>query len=359
MRRASSCPRIPLGKHEGQQTSRNLTLFEFLWGEFYSLNNAESPELAQLLRNERNSLFDLGRLPIYIEKISLLGILMCFAVLLDFAVLLPCRIIIVMLKKLFCLGNSVNFDFHYVILLIPAMISAFVLNHIDISWLYHGLRGRSVMSLFLYFHVSYVSEKIFSTMGVDFFPFVYRKFNLNYVFEFIGLIGYSVLHSLAVFFTIVSLHAAMNSLDSSFIAIICSSNFMELKGSVLKRYSEENIFQIFCNDIVERFQHVFLGFLILFQTWANKGDIEAVLWYIFWILLMEIIVDFVKHMFILKFNRISAAIFEQYEYTICKDWKETHLSSSNLHDRISSRIGIIVLPNTALVSIVHFLKFFP
>jgi hypothetical protein len=344
MRRASSCPRIQTIEQVVHR--RQFTLFEFIWGELYQQQHDTI-----LSNTQYNSHVSLAQVPLLVEKVASLGTLICFSLVLDFVILLPIRTIIAIVRKLVC-GNGkrvVNFELHYAALIIPALISAAVLVSVDISWLYHSLRGRSVMSLFLYFHVSYVSEKIFANFGVDFFPFTYQKFGFIAVFEFIGLIIYAILHSLAVFLTIISLHAAMNSMDASFIAIICSSNFIELKGSVLKRFSAENVFQILCNDIVERFQHIFFGLLILLQTIVNDGNVETVCIYIGSIIGMEILVDSVKHIFLLKFNGIPASVFRKYKQVLCKDWSEGMISSTSAHDRITSRIGFVALPYVALV----------
>ena len=45
-----------------------------------------------------------------------------------------------------------------------------------------------------------------------------------------------------------------------------ASNFVELKGSVFKKFDPENLFQIACSDIVERFRLiVYVG--VVSATW--------------------------------------------------------------------------------------------
>jgi hypothetical protein len=46
----------------------------------------------------------------------------------------------------------------------------------------------------------------------------------------------------------------MRSSSGSTGEVLMASNFVELKGSVFKKFDPENLFQIACSDIVERFR---------------------------------------------------------------------------------------------------------
>ena len=53
-------------------------------------------------------------------------------------------------------------------------------------------------------------------------------------------------------FQFVTLSVAINSNDYKLLTIIISNQFVELKGSVFKRITVNNLFQISCSDIRER-----------------------------------------------------------------------------------------------------------
>jgi hypothetical protein len=92
-----------------------------------------------------------------------------------------------------------------------------------------------------------------------------------------------VIHSVVLFLLVVSLNVAINSQNNGLLTLLISNQFVELKGSVFKKFEKENLFQITCNgkilqcfthfksDVVERFQIV--TFLIAI-TLQNFCDLE-------------------------------------------------------------------------------------
>ena len=70
-----------------------------------------------------------------------------------------------------------------------------------------------------------------------------------------------ILHSLVSFVQIVTLNVAMSSKYSSVMLLLISSNFVEIKGLVFKRFDESNLFQITCADVTERF-FLYVGYCL-------------------------------------------------------------------------------------------------
>ncbi len=54
------------------------------------------------------------------------------------------------------------------------------------------------------------------------------------------------LHSLLLFALMITLNVAVNSTDSSLFVLLVSNNFIELKGTVFKKYYVTNLFQLAC-----------------------------------------------------------------------------------------------------------------
>lgn len=65
---------------------------------------------------------------------------------------------------------------------------------------------------------------------------------------------YVFLHSVVLLYQVVTLQVAMNSNNNALFTLMISNNFVELKGSVFKKFEKDNLFQIAYADMTERFQ---------------------------------------------------------------------------------------------------------
>ena len=72
--------------------------------------------------------------------------------------------------------------------------------------------------------------------------------------DFVIALVYIVLHTMVLFYHAVALNIALNSHNNILITLLISNNFVELKGNVFKKCERENLFQVACSDVVERFQ---------------------------------------------------------------------------------------------------------
>lgn len=96
--------------------------------------------------------------------------------------------------------------------------------------------------------------------------------------------------------------------------ILISNNFVELKGSVFKKFAKPNLFQMACSDVRERFHLIILVvFVILRNMTANHWRLD----YLYDLLpdliaigISEILIDAFKHAFITKFNDISYVVYQ-------------------------------------------------
>ena len=72
--------------------------------------------------------------------------------------------------------------------------------------------------------------------------------------DFLIVLLYITLHTAVLFYHAVALNVAINSHNNILITLLISNNFVELKSNVFKKCEKENLFQVSCADIVERFQ---------------------------------------------------------------------------------------------------------
>jgi len=137
------------------------------------------------------------------------------------------------------------------------------------------------------------------------------RFGVDYALALV----YLHVHALLLLTWVVTLNVAINTANSALLTLLISNNFVELKGSVFKAYKVPHLFQISCADAVERFQlSVFLGSMLVYtqgdgrllRVWAIMGACECV-------------VDWVKHAFVAKFNRVPHDVYRHFSLVLASD----------------------------------------
>jgi hypothetical protein len=218
--------------------------------------------------------------PLNTEQLFLFGVLLALDSFLYVFTYLPLRI-------LFACGCAVTSSFHTRVFrrthfydLMVAVIVAVgttVLGHVDMSRVYHAIRGQAMIKLYVLFTMIEIFDRLFSSLGQDILDSLYytAKYHPRRVtrmfLDFAVAITYVVLHSLLLFAQVVTLNVAVNSSNTSLLTLLISNNFAELKSSVFKKFEEQNLFQISCSDIVERFKLLTIIGLILLQS--STGDV--------------------------------------------------------------------------------------
>lgn len=301
---------------------------------------------------------------------------------------------------------SFAIDVQYLSLL---AITVFVLSMLDTSRIYHGIRGQSVIKLYVVFNVIEIFDRLCSSFGVDMLDSLgwttasavsfissrqYRRtahqspsshaiqtFILltRVLFDYIFALAYVVVHAGLLLTWVVTLNVCINTKNNALLTLLVSNNFVELKGHAFKSYKIPNIFQIACADGVERFQLTTFLALMMVESDGSKSVLKT--WMI--VYMCEIIVDWVKHAFMLKFNRISHRVYRQFGLVVSQgiiasfttntntensgfsehqqSRQQQHHQSHILHGKyadvvrsvggsaISKRIGFVSLPLAALV----------
>jgi hypothetical protein len=65
------------------------------------------------------------------------------------------------------------------------------------------------------------------------------------VFTFLGT-EKPVAHTIVMAYQLLSLNVAVNSYDHALLTLLVSNQFVEIKGSVFKKFEKDNLFQITC-----------------------------------------------------------------------------------------------------------------
>ena len=273
-----------------------------------------------------------------------------------------------------------------------------VLGLVQVSRVYHYIRGEAVIKLYVVYNVLGVVDALFSSLGQDIMDALYRTTRdhlqswhdddgqaaatptptaaavtsvaataappsgagtlsgratlLRLAAHFTIAVGYVTLHACVIFVQIVCLNVAMNSKNNALLTLLVSSNFVELKGTVFKRFEAENLFQVACSDAVERFTLSLFLVLIGLQELTSWAALARILPSICVIWGAEVAVDYVKHSFTSKFNRLSADLFTTFSAILAHDIIAVRQRIANSLDPTHAcvrRLGLATLPLACVV----------
>jgi transmembrane anterior posterior transformation protein 1 len=261
-----------------------------------------------------------------------------------------------------------------------------VLSFFDISWVYHSIRGQSFIKLYVVFNVMEIFDRLCCSFGVDILDSLgwttasavnffgggrvpsssatrapsdagvavlraraFRGISLltRVILDYAFTLVYVCIHASLLLAWVVTLNVAINTQNNALLTLLVSNNFVELKGAVFKSYKVQNLFQIACSDAVERFQlTVFLCVMLIYA----EGDFRVVVtWFV--IFLCEVVVDWIKHAFVTKFNRIPHRAYQQFSMVICRDIVQGNKYSAVRSiggSGVAKRVGFVSLPLAAL-----------
>jgi hypothetical protein len=292
--------------------------------------------------------------------------------------------------------------------IIVAAVAA--LGVVQISRVYHYIRGEAVIKLYVTFNILEIGDRLLCSLGADVMDALYRTTRdhlqlpkaspggrnagsaggeeddgaddegsgttssspstptspsaaaLRLALHFVVAVAYCVAHSLVLFVQVVCLNVAINSRNNALLTLLISNNFVELKSSVFRRFDAENLFQVACADTVERFQLSLFLLLIGLQELSSWDTFAALLPSILAIFACEVMVDYVKHSFISKFNRLHANLYSTFKVILCHDLvsvrRRMRTSLDPTHTCVK-RLGLATLPLTVVVIRMVLLKVDP
>ncbi|EPY86466.1 hypothetical protein CB1_000312004 [Camelus ferus] len=130
-------------------------------------------------------------------------------------------------------------------------------------------------------------------------------------------VDYSMMYHLIRGQSVIKLYIIYNMLE-----------FVEIKGSVFKKFEKNNLFQMSNSD----------------HLWVLFPDVCMVI-------ASEIAVDIVKHAFITKFNDITADVYSEYRASLAFDLVSSRQKNAytDYSDSVARRMGFIPLPLAVLL----------
>lgn len=270
------------------------------------------------------------------------------------------------------------------------LFSCTILMYFDASRMYHSIRGQAAIKLYVIYNVLEVSilrfllqaktdstiqvcDRLFSALGQDVFECLFSKESLERkpdgrskilrpFWLFVLALFYNVVHATALFYQVITLNVAVNSYSNALLTLLMSNQFVEIKSTVFKKFEKENLFQLTCADVVERFQLWLMLIIIASRNIVETGGLTITLggfgsslgsvvgqganaslplktssilpksFTIFpkWtgqvmgpfllVLGSEMLVDWLKHAYITKFNNTKPAIYGRFLDVLAKDY---------------------------------------
>ncbi|WRT65422.1 uncharacterized protein IL334_002365 [Kwoniella shivajii] len=326
--------------------------------------------------------------PLAVEKTTLFGALLCLDGFLYNFTVLPIRAAFALTR---IISNVIRRKewwpiplahqhsiLRMLLLLVPAVI---LLGATDASKMYHSVRGQDTIKLYVIFNALEIADRLCCAFGQDVLDTLFARETLSPsvrkrgkgrkrqqarpLFFFALSLGYVLAHTLIFFYMLVSLNVAINSYDYTLLSLLISNQFVEIKGSVFKKFEKENLFQIMCADIVERFQLSLMLSVIALRNMIEmagseiaflpksfirgKSLVDSILSPVLFVIVSEMVVDWLKHAFITKFNHVRASVYERFTDVLAKDVLLAG-SSGNSRNRMRGRNHQVLLDQSPLVA---------
>ncbi|KFQ08143.1 Transmembrane anterior posterior transformation protein 1, partial [Leptosomus discolor] len=348
----------------------DLSLLRFISAELTRGYFLEHNEAKYTERRER--VYTCMRIPKELEKLMFFGIFLCLDAFLYVFTLLPLRVFLAMFRfiTLPCYGLRDRR------LLQPAqvcdilkgvilVICYFMMHYVDYSMMYHLIRGQSVIKLYIIYNMLEVADRLFSSFGQDILDALYwtatepkerKRAHIGVIPHFFMAVLYVFLHAILIMVQATTLNVAFNSHNKSLLTIMMSNNFVEIKGSVFKKFEKNNLFQMSNSDIKERFTNYVLLLIVCLRNMEQFSWNPDHLWVLFpdvcMVVASEIAVDIVKHAFITKFNDITADVgICEYRASLAFDLVSSRQKNAytDYSDSVSRRMGFIPLPLAVLL----------
>eukprot|EP00210_Caulerpa_lentillifera_P003815 g3644.t1 len=238
------------------------------------------------------------------------------------------------------------------------------MHYLEPGMLYFGM--KDVTAEFLKITLLYVAldiaEKILSNIGVDILGIFSESCDLYYeaktsflslCFDCVLFFIVSILHSVVVLTIAMVWYVALES-EKAILSFMIISNFGEIKTTVFKRFDTSKIISLCRLDIVERTNLVIAALFIavedLGQTgkWTFNSDL---IFKCFLILILESLVDMIKHSIVVKFNGTSPGIYQEYLKDFTQSLIQTRglgLSSSLVFEPLGPAMVVLRILVTAL-----------
>ncbi|XP_052010367.1 transmembrane anterior posterior transformation protein 1 homolog isoform X3 [Xyrauchen texanus] len=355
-------------EHSDLDESDEPSLLRFMCAELTRSYFLEHNKAKYTERRER--VYTCLRIPRELERLMFFGFCLCLDAFLYVFTLLPLRTLLAFLRLLTIPCCSLGSRFMQpaqVCDLLKGLIMVLcysMMHYVDYAMMYHMIRGQSVIKLYIIYNMLEVADRLFSSFGQDILDALYwtatepksrKRAHIGVIPHFFMAVFYVFLHAILIMVQASTLNVAFNSHNKSLLTIMMSNNFVEIKGSVFKKFEKNNLFQMSNSDIKERFTHYVLLLIVCLRNMEQFSWSPDHLWVllpdVFMVITSEVTVDVVKHAFITKFNDITADVYSEYKASLAFELVSSRQQNAytDYSDSVARRMGFIPLPLAVLL----------
>lgn len=314
--------------------------------------------------HELEQLINMTRIPFQLERFMIWTLLACLDCFLHYFTVMPIRVIHGVIFK-FKKGRMHNLSSSHKerTMAFVIIVACIILSELDTSKAYHRIKRQSSVKLYMLFGVLEMADKMLASMGQSLLSVLSRNDTNRLLLQKTLLLGMSIIylvsHGYVMVYQTVALNVAVNSYSNALITLLLSLQFAEIKASLFKRMDKEGLFQLTIADLVERSQLILLLIIIALRNVVAKCKSQSALvpnsWTLnasssviigvlcgpmFTVLGSELIVDWVKHAYVTKFNRIRPQIYSKFLFILCEDHS---ISLHKFRDRLGLPVPALVL----------------
>lgn len=329
----------------------------------------------------RQKIYSFMKIPREVEKFMGYGVIQCADSFLYIHTFLPIRFFLAVWAVISRpIANCLGLRRRTQKLLTPAEICdllkgviwiacTFLMLSVDTNRIYHIIKSQSIIKLYIFYNMLEVGDRLLSAFGQDTIDALFwtatepknkKREHFGLIPHIIFALIYVVLHSFLIMFQATTLNVAVNSNNKGLLTIMISNNFVELKGSVFKKFDKNNLFQLTCSDVRERFHLSVLLFIVVIQT-MKEFNWSATQFYVMlpdciYVLVTEVLIDWVKHAFITRFNELPVDVYREYTISLAYDMTQTRQKHafSDHSDLVARRMGFIPFPlGVVLIKAIH------
>ncbi|KAH8393978.1 hypothetical protein KR215_012042 [Drosophila sulfurigaster] len=353
-------------QNAGSETNTFYDFFKVEMTRGYMLEHDEERYSAR-----RQKIYSFMRIPRDLERFMVYGIMQCADSFLYIHTFLPVRFILAVWSLLTrTVARICRLRGSGQRLLSPAEICdllkgaiwisvTLIMLLVDTNRVYHIIKSQSIIKLYIFYNMLEVGDRLLSAFGQDTIDALFwtatepknsKREHFGVLTHVLFTLIYVFLHSGLIMFQATCLNVAVNSNNKGLLTIMISNNFVELKGSVFKKFDKNNLFQLTCSDVRERFHLSVLLFIVMIQT-MKEFDWSITQFCVmlpdcFAVLFTEILIDWVKHAFITRFNELPESIYREYTTSLAYDMTQTRQKHafSDHSDLVARRMGFIPFP---------------
>lgn len=348
----ASTPPLPLRPATtAQDTLPDLPSFE-------SYRAAEDQPLEKLpttdvvwRQTERERVYNfLLYVPYQLERVMLMGSLLCLDSFLGILTTLPWRCFSALKAVRSSTAGARSFQGSQLFDLLSLallLLNVAAVRMINPGLVYYWM--KDITSQFLKIQVVFsaleIFDKILGNFGVDVLEALSGTCTLvssgtgsvwQLLSDFLIAACISGFHTVVLMCQALVFAVAMNSKKNALLALLIASNFVEIKGTVYKRMDTNKLWSLLCMDIVERFHLVVAMVFVMVEDMDSSSSwvpSTSTVWDCIQILLWEVVIDIIKHAVLGKFNDLRPGIYREYMRDLCVDilGKQSH----NVHKLVT------------------------